>query len=168
MTTSRPSDGRRRPRPAAARGGAFLAALAVPLGVLALSTGGCSSKPGASAPLTPEEALAKANKDLRQTWQQFRDLLISKDVRDPKAYENLIDKPDGYEYLQGCLADGDDLIVAWLRMRREDLPRVKAEFRFYLDRDECEISFTGVEDKEIPVLLARLVDGHWVIYPQRG
>ncbi|MHC4501803.1 MAG: hypothetical protein ACYTFI_00740 [Planctomycetota bacterium] len=160
MPTSRRSEGRRRTRPAAVRGGAFLAAFA-------LFAGGCSSKPVAPPPLTPEEALAKANKDLRETWEQFRDLLI-KDVRDPKPYENLIDKPDGYEYLEKCLADGDDLIVRWLRMRREDLPRVKAEFLFYLDREECEISFTGVEDKEIPVLIARLIDGHWVIYPQRG
>ena len=167
MPASRHSDGRRRPRRATERGGAFLAALAVPLGVFALFAGGCSSKPAAPVPLTPEEALAKADKELRQTWQQFRDLLI-KDVRDPKAYKDLIDKPDGYVYLEKCLADGDDLIVRWLRMRREDLPRVKAEFRFYLDREECEISFTGVEDKEIPVLIARLVDGHWVIYPQRG
>ena len=167
MPTSRPSDGRRRPSRATERGETFLAALAVLVGVFALSGGACSSKPDAPPPLTPEEALAKANKELRQTWEQFRDLLI-KDVRDPKAYENLIDKPDGYVYLERCLADGDDLIVAWLRMRREDLPRVKAEFRFYLDREECEISFTGVEDKEIPILLARLVDGRWVIYPQRG
>lgn len=167
MPTSRPSDRRTRRRRARERGGTFLAALAVPLGVFALFAGGCSSKPAAPAPLTPEEALAKANKELRQTWEQFRDLLI-KDVRDPKAYEELIDKPDGYVYLQGCLADGDDLIVEWLRMRREDLPRVKAEFRFYLDREECEISFSGVEDQEIPILLARLVDGRWVIYPQRG
>jgi len=167
MTTSRPSDGRRRPLPATVRCGAFLAALAVPLGVFVLSGGACSSKPVAPPPLTPEEALAKADKDLRQTWVQFRDLLI-KDVRDPKAYEDLIDKPDGYTHLQRCLADGDDLIVRWLRMRREDLTRVKAEFQFYLDREECEISFTGVEDKEIPVLIARLIDGHWVIYPQRG
>ncbi len=167
MPTSRPSDGRRRARHAAVRCAAFFAALAVPLGVLVLSGGACSSKPVAPPPLTPEEALAKADKELRQTWEQFRDLLI-KDVRDPKPYTNLIDKPDGYVYLEKCLADGDDLIVRWLRMRREDLPRVKAEFCFYLDREECEISFTGVEDKEIPVLIARLVDGHWVIYPQRG
>ncbi len=166
MPTSRPSDGRR-PGRATQRGETFPAALAVLVGVFALFAGGCSSKPPAPPPLTPEETLAKANEDLRETWQQFRDLLI-KDVRDPKAYENLIDKPDGYAYLQRCLADGDDLIVAWLRMRREDLPRVKADFRFYLDREECEISFTGVEDKEIPVLIARLIDGHWVIYPQRG
>jgi hypothetical protein len=163
------------PRSAQSRlpAGTFRAIVAT-AGIVCVCACGCSSKTSTSEPPPTEQPpvgvspeVAKADKDLRQTWEKFRDLLI-RDVREADAYEGLIDDPEGMEYLRGCLRDGDDLIVAWLRMRRDDLPRAKANFKFYLDRDECEITFTGIEDTEIPVLLAKRIAGAWVIWPQRG
>ena len=145
---------------------AFVVLLLV-CGSAALSCSNAPTAPATPSSLEEHGASQETVTEVQQTWERFRELLLE-DERDPAAYEELIDKPDGFGYLQRCLADGADLIVEWLRMKREELQSVDAEFRFFVDRGECEVHFSGLDDRTPPVLLIRLVEGHWVIWPQRG
>ncbi|MHC5058447.1 MAG: hypothetical protein ACYTKD_27640 [Planctomycetota bacterium] len=132
------------------------------------SVGGApeSGVPDPSAP-EGDDAPEATRREVRELWTKFRALLL-KNERDAAAYKGLVDEPDGFDHLEQCLAEEVDLGVEWLRMSTEDLQKAEARFRFYLDRDECNIYFTGLDVGDTPELLVRRIDGRWVIWPQRG
>ena len=114
-----------------------------------------------------DDAPEETRREVRELWEKFRALLL-KNERDAAAYKGLVDEPDGFAHLARCLEEEVDLGVEWLRMSRDDLRKAKACYRFYLDLDECNIYFIGLDVGDTPELLVKLVDGRWVIWPQRG
>ncbi len=128
---------------------------------------GADAVPDADTAPEGDSVPEETRREVRQLWGKFRGLLL-KDERDSGAYKGLVDEPDGFAHLERCLAAGVNLRVEWLRMTSEDLKRASARFRFFLDREECEVYFTGLEEGASRDLLLRLVDGRWVIWPQRG
>jgi hypothetical protein len=127
----------------------------------------CASA-AAVGPAPPgDDAPEETRREVRQLWEKFRGLLL-KNERDPAAFKGLVDEPEGFEQLESCLTQEMDLAVEWLRMSGEDLRKAEAHFRFFLDRKECKVYFTGLGDESPPELLLCLVDGRWVVWPQRG
>jgi hypothetical protein len=180
-------------RPASREVGRFRAARLILTAACVLAYGGCSTAPPAPpappaqtpdpAPQAPDvpavggvpdggvpegdDAPEATRREVSELWTKFRALLL-KNERDAAAYKGLVDDPDGFAHLEQCLAEEVDLGVEWLRMSSEDLQKAEAHFRFYLDRDECNIWFSGLDIGDTPELLVRRIDGRWVIWPQRG
>ncbi len=161
--------------PVRTRDAALMAACVLLIG--ACSTAPSAPKPDADAqpPDVPpaggapegDDAPEETRREVRELWEKFRALLL-KNERDAAAYKGLVDDPDGFAHLERCLAEGVDLGVEWLRMSSEDLRKAEARFRFYLDREECNIWFIGLESGDTPELLVRRIDGRWVVWPSRG